>query len=104
MSYGVTSQGFIPKSFSVILEELKQLAKQELGEDIDLSEQSKFLRFLKIAAKREDALWQLLEDAYYSAFIDFATGKSLDYIAALIGYTRIAAAKATGTVTFSRST
>lgn len=95
MSYGVTSQGFIPKPFSVTLEELKQLAKQELGENIDLSEQSKFLRFLKIAAKREDALWQLLEDAYYSAFIDFATGKSLDYTAALIGYTRIAAAKAT---------
>ena len=102
--YGVTSSGFIPKPFSVILEELKQLAKQEFGEDIDLSENSRLLRFLEIVAKREDELWQLHEDVYYTGYIDFATGQSLDLIAALIGYKRIAAKKATGTVTFSRLT
>ena len=101
--YGITAQGFVPKPYSVILDELIQITKQELGEDIDLSEQSRFLRVLKICAKREDELWQLLEDAYYSAFIDFATGQSLDNIAALISYKRIAAKKATGTVVFSRS-
>lgn len=104
MSYGVTDSGFIPKPFSVILEELKQLAKQEFGDDIDLSENSRFLRFLKVVAYREDQLWQLLEDAYYASYIDFATGSNLDNIAALVGFTRIPAAKATGTVTFSRST
>ncbi|ADB58527.1 baseplate J/gp47 family protein [Archaeoglobus profundus] len=102
--YGVTSSGFIPKPYSVILEELKQLAKQEFGEDIDLSENSRLLRFLEIVAKREDELWQLAEDAYYAGFIDFATGSSLDFLAALVGYKRIEARKATGTVTFSRST
>jgi uncharacterized phage protein gp47/JayE len=102
--YGVTANGFIPKPFSVILEELKQLAKQEFGEDIDLSVYSRLLRFLGICAKREDELWQMAEDAYYAGYIDFATGSSLDFLAALIGYTRIAARKATGTVTFSMST
>lgn len=102
--YGVTSSGFIPKPFSVILEELKQLAKQEFGEDIDLLENSRLLRFLEIVAKREDELWQLAEDAYYAGFIDFATSSSLDFLAALVGYKRIEARKATGTVTFSRST
>lgn len=104
MSYGVTQTGFRPKPFSVILEELKQLAKQEFGEDIDLSENSRLLRFLEIVAKRMDELWQMAEDVYYSAFIDYATGDSLDSLAALVGYKRIAARKATGTVTFSRST
>jgi len=104
MSYGVTSTGFRPKPFSVILEELKQLAKQEFGEDIDLSENSRLLRFLEIVAKREDELWQMAEDAYYAGFIDFATGSSLDFLAALVGYKRIEARRASGSVTFSRST
>ena len=104
MSYGVTSTGFRPKPFSVILEELKQLAKQEFGEDIDLSENSRLLRFLEIVAKREDELWQMAEDAYYAGFIDFATGSSLDFLAALVGYKRVEARRASGTVTFSRST
>lgn len=102
--YGVTSQGFIPKPYSVILDELKQLAKQYFGDDIDLSENSRLLRFLEIIAKREDELWQLLEDAYYAGYIDFATGQSLDNVAALVGYKRIPARRATGTVVFSRST
>jgi len=104
MSYGVTSSGFLPKPYSVILEELKQVAKQEFGEDIDLSVYSRLLRILEICAKREDELWQMAEDAYYAGFIDFATGSSLDFLAALIGYKRVPARKATGTVTFSRST
>lgn len=102
--YGVTSQGFIPKPYSVILEELKLLAKQMFGENIDLSENSRFLRFLEIIAKREDELWQLAENIYYSGYIDFATGQSLDNVAALVGYKRIPARRATGTVIFSRST
>ncbi len=102
--YGVTTLGFIPKPFSVILEELKQLAKQEFGEDIDLSENSRLLRFLEIVAKREDELWQLAEDAYYAGFIDFATGQNLDRLVAILGIRRKQATKATGTVTFSRST
>ncbi len=102
--YGVTARGFVPKPFRVILEELKLLAKQEFGDDIDLSENSRFLRFLEIIAKREDELWQLAEKIYYSAFIDFATGQILDNIATLVGYKRIPARRATGTVVFSRST
>ena len=102
--YGVTAKGFIIKPYSVILGELKLLAQQYFGEDIDLSENSRFLRFLEIIAKREDELWQLAEDVYYSGYIDFATGQSLDYIAALVGYKRVPARRATGTVVFSRTT
>jgi len=88
--YGVTANGF--------------LAKQEFGEDIDLSENSRLLRFLEIVAKREDELWQMAENAYYAGFIDFATGQNLDRLVAILGIRRKQAVKATGTVTFSRST
>jgi uncharacterized phage protein gp47/JayE len=59
---------------------------------------------MQLAAYREAEVWQLAEDCYYAGYIDFATGSSLDYVAALIGFTRKQATKATGTVTFSRST
>ncbi|RLI77304.1 hypothetical protein DRP05_10635, partial [Archaeoglobales archaeon] len=104
MTYGVTENGFVLKSYNAIIEAAKQRAKQYFGEDIDLSENSPILQFANSILMEAAILWNVAEDIYYSAFIDFATGKSLDYIAALIGYTRIAAAKATGTVTFSRST
>ena len=86
--YGVTVKGFIIKPYSVILEELKLLAQQYFGEDIDLSENSRFLRFLEIIAKREDELWQLAEDVYYSGYIDFANGENLDRVVALLGIRR----------------
>jgi uncharacterized phage protein gp47/JayE len=86
--YGVTDKGFIIKPYSVILEELKLLAQQYFGEDIDLSENSRFLRFLEIIAKREDELWQKLEDVYYSGFIQFANGENLDRVVALLGIRR----------------
>jgi len=86
--YGVTDKGFIIKPYSVILEELKLLAQQYFGEDIDLSENSRFLRFLEIIAKREDELWQKLEEVYYSGFIQFANGENLDRVVALLGIRR----------------
>jgi len=102
--YGVTQNGFIAKSYEVILSEYEQYARQEFGDDIDLSETSPLKHILQVAAARESALWQILEDAYYAGFIDFATGQSLDNLAALVGYKRKQAERATGTVTFSRST
>lgn len=103
MSYGVTSAGFILKDFNSILEDYKQRAKRVFGDDVDLSETSPVLKILQIASYREAVLWQLLEDVYYSAFIDFATGQNLDRLVAILGIRRKRATKATGTVTFSRS-
>ncbi len=104
MSYGVTADGFVIKSYTAILDSLKNLAKQHLGNDIDLGENSRLLRFLQVVAYIIDEAWQLGEDVYYSAFIDTATGASLDLLASLVGFVRKQATKATGTVTFSRST
>ncbi|WP_290597029.1 MULTISPECIES: baseplate J/gp47 family protein [unclassified Archaeoglobus] len=103
MNYGVTDYGFVVKPFNAILDGLKQRAKLYLGE-IDLSEDSEFLAFLKTIAYDIDMLWQLLEDAYYAGYIEFATGQNLDRLVAILGIRRKQATKATGIVTFSRST
>ena len=59
---------------------------------------------LEIVVKREDELWLMAEDIYYSGFIQFATGESLDKAVALLGIRRKPATRATGIVTFRRST
>lgn len=43
-----------------------------------------------------------VEEAYDSAFVDTASGSSLDRLVALLGYTRYRAGRPTGTVRFSR--
>jgi uncharacterized phage protein gp47/JayE len=48
-------------------------------------------------------LYDEIENAYDSGFIDTAQGKSLDLVVALLGLTRKSAQFATGTVTFTRA-
>ena len=102
MSYGIDENGFTIKPYDAILDSLKLYAKQYLGDDIALGVDSRLLRFLQAVSYLFDNAWQLGEDIYSSAYLDFATGNSLDFVVALIGFQRIPAAKATGKVTFHR--
>jgi len=101
MSYGVVPNGFVVKTYETILAEKKEKAKELFGSDIDLTDTSPLMKLLQIQALEEQRLWEMAEAFYYSAFVDYATGESLDRVAALIGQTRNAASKATGQVTFS---
>jgi uncharacterized phage protein gp47/JayE len=103
MSFGVLSTGFTLKTYNDIINDLETKAKEVFGSDIDLSDHSRLKKYIQVVALELDTAWQLLEDAYYSGYLDYATGQSLDNVVALIGITRKAALKATGTVTFSRS-
>jgi Uncharacterized homolog of phage Mu protein gp47 len=58
---------------------------------------------LESVAYESALIWDLLEDLYYSGYVDFATGDSLDHLVALLGIRRKAATRAEGTVLFSRS-
>jgi len=102
--YGVLDEGFVIKPYDAILDSLKLYAKQYLGDDIALGVDSRFLRFLQAISYDIDDIWQLTEDVYNSAYLDFATGNSLDFYVAGISFVRIAAVKATGKATFSRDT
>lgn len=102
--YGVTSAGFVKKSFDEIQAEEFARAKQYFGPDVDLSPESPLYQFLMVQIYEKADLWAMGENVYNSAYLDTATGQSLDNVVYLNGITRKAAVAATGTVTFSRET
>jgi uncharacterized phage protein gp47/JayE len=101
MTFGVGLSGFVVKTYSQILEEKKTKAKELFGDDIDLTDTSPMLKLLQVQALEEQRLWEMAEAFYYSAYVDYATGESLDRVATLIGQTRNEASQAIGQVTFT---
>jgi len=101
MAYGVTANGFVAKTFDIIVAEKEAEAIVLFGADIDLTETSPLKMFIQVQALEEAKLWDMAESFYYTAFVDFATGASLDRVGALLGVSRNSAAKATGQVTFN---
>jgi len=90
MSYGVTPSGFIRLDFDLIQKDIEEDAKlpEFFGEDVDLSEYSPIGIFIKLMAKKLANLWEVMEDVYYSNYIDTAEGVSLSRIAAFKGLAR----------------
>ena len=101
--YGVTPSGFVRKPFTVILADYEARARATLGDDIDLQPHTPFYQMLESVAYENALIWDILEDIYYSGYIDFATGDSLDHLVALLGVLRKPATRAEGTILFSRS-
>ena len=99
MTFGVTPSGFVAKRYKDIIEEKKKYAIQYFGTDVDLNPYSPLMKFMEVIAFEEALLWEALEAAYYSAYIDFASGASLDHIAAIMGIYRNPAEPARGTIT-----
>lgn len=101
VDYGVTSTGFVKKTVNAIIADMEEKARGEFGDDIDLNPTSPLKHFIEIVALEEANLWDMLEDLYYSPFVEFATGEHLDRVVALLGLTRQAAAQSTGTQSFT---
>ncbi|SRR5579883_597375 len=97
-AYGVTQDGFTIKGIDVILSESLDRARQVFGDDIDLTPTSPLRKILEMTAQEDAALWQRMEDLYYSNFISTAIGNNLDLLGKDLGLTR-RPLFATGTVT-----
>lgn len=98
MSYGITSAGFIRKPQSVIIQELEERARALYGTDVDLSEYGEVGQTVQLHSQALNEQWELAEDMYYAAFIDTASGVTLDRACALGGMSRTPAKKASVTV------
>jgi uncharacterized phage protein gp47/JayE len=68
----------------------------------DINPGSVVRTIVESVALEMDFLYAQMDQVYYSAFIDTATGKSLDLVASLLGINRKTAGFATGEVTFGR--
>jgi uncharacterized phage protein gp47/JayE len=86
--YGVTPTGFVKKGYDAILTELVDRTRIYFGGALDLAPTSVFYQFMQVIALENAKQWETLEDTYYSAFVTFATGASLDALAAQFGFTR----------------
>jgi uncharacterized phage protein gp47/JayE len=68
----------------------------------DINPGSVVRTIVESVAREMDLLYAQMDQVYNSAFIDTATGKSLELVASLLGINRLAAGFATGEVTFGR--
>lgn len=102
-SHGVTSVGFVTKTYIEILDSLRNKAKEIFGNDIDLSDTSPLLKILQNVAYELYLRWEAMEGVYYSAFVESAIGSSLDQVASIFSLLRWPATKSYGVVVFSGS-
>lgn len=101
VDYGVTVDGFVAKTYNIIIEEEKTKAREFFGADVDLTLTSPLYQFIAATAFEKAVLWQQMEATYYAGYIDTAEGANLDKVIALLGVTRNPAVKATGVVEFT---
>jgi len=94
MDWGVTDKGFRRKTYQDIIADMEAKAKDLFGADIDLSSASPLALFLRVVAFGLSLLWMVAEQVYNSAFVDTATGQSLDYVVKYAGLRRRAASPA----------
>src|SRR5690606_8378447 len=86
--WGVTDRGFPRKTYQDIIADMEAKAKALFGPNIALSSASPLALFLRVVAFAVSLLWQVAERVYYSAYIDTATGQSLDYAVKYAGISR----------------
>lgn len=98
---GVSSSGWTGKSFQELIDELAAEAKVRFGEDFPTTPDSVFGQLANIFAASSKDLWDLGQAITDSQNRDAATGIYLDYLANLIGLSRIKASGATGNLLFT---
>lgn len=106
MVFGVQDDdgSFQQETVEEIEQRFKDRAKDELGEDIDLSQGSPIKQLIDVVVLESEHVGQLLEDVYYSAYYGHAYEEQLDKLMALTQFDRIPRRGATGEVTFRTQT
>lgn len=87
-TWGVTERGFKRKTYSEIISTMEGRAQDLFGPQVDLSSASPLALFMRVVAFAMSLLWMVAERVYGSAYIDTATGQSLDYAVKYAGISR----------------
>jgi hypothetical protein len=86
--YGITSTGFVPKSFARLLAEKLALARNLMGGDVDLTSGSAIRKLFEITALEEARTWGALATAYDDSFVVSAAGQALSRLGQELGLPR----------------
>jgi uncharacterized phage protein gp47/JayE len=89
--YGVTVQGFVLPLLTDLLTDLNNAVQAQFGADANVAPQAFFGQLNGIIAERLSLVWQAMQDTYFSAVPDEASGASLDNVGALRGIPRLQA-------------
>lgn len=100
----VTNTGFVKKTFANIVRDMESSLKKTFGEDVDLSPGSPLNLVVDLFSAELAKAWLSIEDVYNAAFLETSYGRSLENIAAIVGLERDMGTKATGEITFLRTT
>jgi hypothetical protein len=86
--FGITRQGFVPKSFARLLAEKLALARALFGDDLDLTSGSAIRKMLEVAALEDARTWAALGALYDNCFVASATGDALSRLGDELGLPR----------------
>jgi len=99
--YGIINEGFITKTYDIILSEMISKAQEFFGPEIDLRSTSSLYKFLQIIAYQITVQWESMERYWSATFLKTATGLSLDYHGDDFDLLRKTADYSQGIVTFT---
>jgi hypothetical protein len=97
-SFGITPDGFVPKSVGRLLDEKLAAARLLFGDDLDLTSGSASRKWCEMMALEEARVWEHLGTYFADSFPSTATGSALSMLGAEIGIPR-PHHRATGTIT-----
>jgi len=80
IEYGITDEGFVRKSLTIIRQEIESDLKSTFGEQINTSSESILGQLRDIFADRLNYMWELFELTYNSQYPNTAEGVSLENI------------------------
>ena len=90
--YGLTAQGFVPKTLAIIQAEIDADLRVIFGPQINTAPQSVFGQLKGLYSEREALLWELLADLYSAQYPATATdGIDLDLAVSITGHRRLEA-------------
>lgn len=101
MLYGVTIDGFVPKTLLDIKAEMEADWRAEFGENVDLDPNSPDGQIIGIVADQLAQLWEGEQAVYKAQDPDAAAGQAQDAVCALTGTVRDPASKSTVTLTLT---
>ncbi|MCC5858924.1 MAG: hypothetical protein JJT90_12260 [Ectothiorhodospiraceae bacterium] len=86
--FGITAEGFVPKPFARLLAEKLALARELLGQDVDLGSGSVVRKLCEITALEETRTWAALGSGFDDCFVVSAGGVALSRLGEELGLPR----------------
>jgi uncharacterized phage protein gp47/JayE len=102
-TYGLTEDGFLPKTLEIIQGEIGDELRAAFGPSLDLTDGSVIGQLVGIVSEREALLWELAEAINAGQNPDSATGRRLIELSALTGTRPREREKSTVTLTLTGS-